>query len=315
MGDILIHNALLKPLVNKGNNKNGCVSMDQIKSFFDRDFPLNVQKYSDAVVGIKLSGKCLDDLAVRVNIVRQIVELKTLGSKVVVVHGGGRQITEEAKKAGIEKREIQGLRYTTDAELEIADRCVSALTRSLVQDFHSVAATMGLKISATGMSGYDGKIVTAELHSAPFEGSRTGRIVGIDKEMLLSNMDRHVLVMNSICAGDDGGRWNVNADDVIEEAAKVAGAKLVIMCSDTAFYDKNKKTISRLFTDEIQRYVDDGTFNEQLAPKVKAVGVIADTVCPVSVVNGAEPNAIDLELYTQRGSGTRIERRPAPASP
>lgn len=283
--------------------------MSRTKSFFDLDFLHNVQKYRDSVVGIKLSGKCLDDLDVRTNIVRQIVELKTLGTKIVVVHGGGRQITEEAEKIGIKKREIQGLRYTTDVELDIADRCVSALTRDLVKDFRVVAAEMGLKNSAMGLSGYDGELITAGLHSEAFEGSRTGRVLKVNTKALLTNMEDHVVIMNSICAGEDGGRWNVNADDVIAEAAKASGAKLVVMCSDTAFYDKDKKTISKLFTDEIQRYVDDGTFNDQLAPKVRAVGDIADSVCPVSVVNGTEPNAIDLELYTEVGSGTRIERR------
>lgn len=289
-----------------------CAMSDEItdiKSFFELDFLHNIQKYKDAVVGIKLSGKCLDDFAERRNIVRQIIELKTLGTKIAVVHGGGRQITEESQKLGIVKKEIKGLRYTTDVELEIADRCVRDLTRTLVQDFYEVSTAMGLNISAMGMSGYDGKMIVADLHSQEFEGSRTGKILRVDQKKLLSYMDSHILVVNPICAGEDERNWNVNADDVIESVAKTSNAKLVIMCSDTALYDKNKKTISKLFTDEIEGYINDGTFNDVLAPKVKAFAEIANNVCPVAIVNGAEKNAIDLELYTEIGSGTRVERR------
>lgn len=279
------------------------------KAFFQLDLLQNVEKYKDSVVGIKLSGKCLDDFAARRDIVRQIIELRTLGTQVAVVHGGGRQITEECKKRGIEKREIEGLRYTTDAELEIATDCVGNLTDTLVRDFHELAAEMGLKTTAMGMNGYDGKLITANLHSQPFEGSRTGKIADVDGGTLRAVMERHVLVMNSICAGNDGRNWNVNADDVIAEVAKASRAKLVVMCSDTPLYDKNRRTISSLFTDQIQSYVDDGTFNDQLAPKVKAIAEIADKVCPVAIVNGAEPSAIAHELYTKQGGGTRIEQR------
>jgi len=281
------------------------------RTFFELDFLHNIQKYSGAVVGLKLSGKCLDDFTIRRNIVRQVIELKTLGTQIAVVHGGGKQITQEANAAGITKREIKGLRYTSQQELEIADRCVRDLTRDLVTDFHEVAAEMGLKISAMGFSGYDGKLVRSALHSEPFEGSRTGKVVSVDEQTLRLNMERHIVVLNSICAGEDGGKWNVNADDVIAAVAKASNGKLVIMCSDTALYDKNKQTITRIFTDEIQGYVEDGTFNDQLAPKVRAAGEIADHVCPVAIVNGGDLSAIERELYTLEGGGTRIERRPA----
>ena len=285
--------------------------MDNKKAFFDLEFLRNREKYADAVVGIKLSGKCLDDFAVRRDIVRQIIELKTLGTQVAVVHGGGRQITEESARRGIVKKDIDGLRYTTDEELEIAADCVGGLTDTLVRDFHELAAEMGLKTTAMGMNGYDGKLIKAELHSEPFTGSRTGKIIEIDGGTLKDVMKRHVLVMNSICAGNDGRNWNVNADDVIAEVAKASGAKLVIMCSDTALYDKRGKTIRHLFTDEIGKYVANGTFNDQLAPKVKAVAVIAEQVCPVAIVNGTERSAIADELYTKKGGGTRIEMRHA----
>jgi len=286
-------------------------------TFFKLEFLHNIQKYSGSVVGIKLSGKCLDDLEMRRNIVRQVIELKTLGTRIAVVHGGGKQITEEAKAAGIEKREIAGLRYTTDPELEIADRCVRGLTRDLVRDFHEVSAKMGLKISAMGMSGYDAKLITADLYDERFTGSRTGKVVKVDEETLRFNMDKHILVLNSICAGDDGGNWNVNADDVIEAVAKASGAKLAIMCSDTPLYDKNKVTITSLFTDQIAGYIADGTFNDVLAPKVRAIGEIANNVCPVAIVNGGDRTAIERELYTTEGGGTRVEARPsqAPAGP
>lgn len=286
--------------------------MSALKTYFDLNFLQNRQRYAREVVGIKLSGKCLDDFEIRRDIVRQIIELKTMGAQIAVVHGGGRQITEECKKHRIEKREIEGLRYTTNKELEIATECVGGLTDTLVRDFHELAAEMGLNTTAMGMNGYDGKIITAELHSAAFEGSRTGKIIAVDGETLRDVMKRHVLVMNSICAGNDGLNWNVNADDVIAEVAMASQAKLVVMCSDTALYDKNGNTISRLYTDDIQSYVDDGTFNDQLAPKVKAIAEIAAAGCPVAIVDGRQPNAIAMELYTEEGGGTRIERRAKP---
>lgn len=286
--------------------------MNATKTYFNLDFLKNVQKYQDAVVGIKLSGKCLDDFEIRRNIVRQVLELRALGTKVVLVHGGGKQITEECAKAGIQKDERQGLRYTTQPELDIMKRCVPSLTKQLVEDFDVVSKKLGLGISTIGLNGYDGKLVSAELHSDTFEGSRTGKVVGVDTKSVRSLMDNNIVVMNSICAGTDG-EWNVNADDVFEAVAKATGAKLAIMCSDTALYDSAGQTITRLFTDAVGDYYADGTFNDKIKPKVDAAVKMADDVCPVAIVNGADPSAIERELYTSEGGGTLILSRSAPA--
>ncbi len=288
--------------------------MSVAKSYFSRSFLHNVQNYRGAVIGLKLSGKCLDDMDTRLDIARQALELRTLGSKVVLVHGGGKQITEEAKKAGIVKDERAGLRYTTLPELAIMERCVPELTAQLVNDFETVAVEMGLNARAFGVNGYDGKIVKAELHSPLFEGSRTGRVTSVNGAVLRSMMDSHIVVMNSICAAEDGDRdrWNVNADDVIEAAARVTGAKLVIMCSDTALYDKAGNTIRTLFTDRVEGLYRNGTFNDTIRPKVDAAVRIATEICPVAILDGRQKSAIDRELYNKTGGGTRVMVRPAP---
>ena len=284
--------------------------MKLIKNYFRRNFLLNCDKYKDEVVGIKISGKCLDDMEIRRNIVKQILELRTLGTRVVLIHGGGNQITREAEAAGIKKDEREGLRYTTKPELEIMERCIPDLTKQLVKDFVEVAQEMGLKkATAIGMNGYDGNMITAELHSPLFEGSRTGKVVRVNKKAIGALMDDHIVVMNSICAGEDGGRWNVNADDVIAALAKELKAKLVIMCSDTPLLNKNGQTIRTLFTDAVTRLYKNGTFNDKIRPKVEAGLNIAEGGCPVAIVDGADPTAIDRELYTKKGGGTRMQLR------
>jgi acetylglutamate kinase len=285
--------------------------MSVAKSYFSRSFLHNVQKYKDAVIGIKLSGKCLEDMATRRDIVRQVLELRTLGSNVVLIHGGGKQITAEAEKAGIVKDERAGLRYTTQPELAIMERCIPELTGTLVGDFNHVSKEMGLDAKAIGLNGFDGKMVKADLHSPLFEGSRTGKVTDVNGKALRSLMKSHIVVMNSICAGEDGGHWNVNADDVIEGVARVTKAKLVIMCSDTPLYDKKGNTIRTLFTDSVEKLYANGTFGDKIKPKVDSAVKMAEEICPVAILDGRIKSVIDRELYNKTGGGTRVMVRPA----
>ena len=87
-------------------------------------------------------------------------------------------VTAECKKEGIEKRELHGLRVTSQREMDIMKRCVPELTNMLIKAFETVAKDLQLKsIPVIGLNGYDGGIVKGELHSAEFEGSRTGKVV------------------------------------------------------------------------------------------------------------------------------------------
>ena len=194
-----------------------------MKTYFPRSVLENLQKYGltaeggPAVVGIKISGKCLDDFTTCCNIVRQVLELRLMGTNVVIVHGGGKQITAECKKEGIEKRELHGLRVTSQREMDIMKRCVPELTNMLIKAFETVAKDLQLKsIPVIGLNGYDGGIVKGELHSAEFEGSRTGKVVSVNGAALTALMNSHVVVLNSL-----GDNWNFNADDVF---AAVCGA-------------------------------------------------------------------------------------------
>lgn len=275
-----------------------------------------VQAYKGKTVVIKFGGELVAQDPVIRNLIRQAVYLKALGAKVVLVHGGGAQITEELGKAGIESRIIGGFRYTTQEALDITHRCLNELNRRIVNIFHEEAARLGLDSAAYGLGGVDGKLIIADtLYDAEdrFAGSRTGDIEEVDGErLMLLCKGNGVPILHPVCSAYDGGCMNVNADDVAAAIATAIDAHRLILCSNIpGVLDKGRVLISKIYTDEIDALIADETVTGGMIPKLRAAAETASDphVGGVVILDGANPTAIEKELFTDEGSGTLILRR------
>lgn len=273
-------------------------------------------RYRDKVIVIKFGGELAAQDDVLGNLMIQAINLNNFGARVVLVHGGGDQIEAAMKEAGIElKPKIGGVRPTDMQDLDIAHRALNELNRQIVNRMHLEAAKLGANVSAIGLGGNDGKLIVAKPHQG-IQAERTGRVdaTGVDAEALfvMTEGDK-IPIIHSICIGEDGICMNVNADDVAAVIAHSLKASRLIMCSNTkGVLDKNNERIPVLYTDEIDGLIEDGTIGSGMINKAKAMRTFANLpyVGGVVVLDGANKQAIEEELYTEAGAGTLIQRRP-----
>lgn len=269
----------------------------------------NAAKYREQTIIIKFGGELVEKEDVMRNLMRQAITLKNLGARVLLVHGGGKQIDNELTAAGIEPRKIDGRRDTDMPTLDITHRCLNELNRQIVNYFHEEASRLGANVAAVGLGGNDNRLITA----VPYWDSvdtRTGKVAHVDRVKLSHLADQNsVPIIHPICAGKDGLCYNVNADDVAAAIAIELGAMRLILCSNVkGVLDKKKQQIMELTTDRIQSLVDDGTITDGMIPKVNAAADVArnPNVGGVVILDGANPKAIETELLTDEGAGTLI---------
>ncbi len=271
----------------------------------------NAAKYRDKTIVIKFGGELVEQEPVMRNLMKQAITLKNLGARVVLVHGGGKQIDAELEKEGIEPKWF-GAKERRDTDLptlEVTHRCLNELNRRIVNYFHEEASRLGANVAAVGLGGNDNRLLTAVPY---YDGSdtRTGRVSYVDVAKLSHLADQNsVPIFHPICAGNDGVCFNVNADDVAAEIAVALRADRLILCSNIpGVLDKNKNKITELRTDRIASLIADGTITGGMKTKVKAAASVANNpnIGGVVILDGADPKAIEIELLTDTGAGTLV---------
>jgi len=270
-------------------------------------------KYRHELIVIKFGGALAEDDDVIRNIARQAAFLThSIDARVIVVHGGGKQIDLALAEKGIEiKRDPKtDLRITDGPTLDVSDAALRSLNGKIVRLFHEASKD----IQALGMAGYDARIVEAEsLHHF------TGQVSDVNDRTLLQLVkmaDSSVIpVIYPICHSkvsvDNESRLNVNADDVASAIATKLKARRLILCSDIpGVLDKDKTLVKALSTRAIDRLVSDGTVTGGMIAKLKAAGDAADALPGggVVILNGRKENAILTELLYENGAGTLIRR-------
>ncbi len=275
-------------------------------------------KYRDKTIVIKFGGELVAQDDVIRNLMVQAITLKNFGARVVLVHGGGTQIDEELKRAGIEplKDKVTDARITDLATLEVTHRCLNELNRRIVNLFHEEAAKLGADVNAIGLGGNDSRLITAKPR---FENSRTGTLTDVDSAKLsYFTAANSIPIIHPISMGQDGICMNVNADEVAAGIAISLGAQRLILCTNVdAVLDKSKKRISHIYTDNWRHWIDDGTIYGGMKLKVEAAMDVASNpaVGGVVILNGADKQAIEKELLTDEGAGTLFLRRAAGQAP
>lgn len=269
---------------------------------------LNVSRHAGKIQVIKIGGEVVeDDQAIR-HQVRQAIDLTHFGAKVIIVHGGGVQITQALEAAGIEAKFVNGLRHTSAEAVEITKQCLETLNAKIVAIFQEEAKAMKSKVCVQGFGGFECGVEAAPI----FEGTRTGKITRVDADDLKGRFDAPcVSFVYPICEGPDGGYMNVNADDVSAAMAIAVNADRLIICSNIpGVLDKDKKLISKITIAEIQGLIDDGTVSGGMIPKLQSAAdvILQSKVGGVVILNGKDPSAIERELFTEEGGGTLIVR-------
>lgn len=268
-------------------------------------------KYEDKLIVIKFGGALAEDDEVIRSIGRQVSFLShNIGAHIIVVHGGGKQINEALKKENITpaRDPKTDLRITDEATLKITDQALRSLNGHVVRIFHEVSESM----QATGMAGYDARIVTAK----PTD-QFTGEATDVDTSYLsnLLHLDAHdiVPVIYPVCWNDNPqdaeARLNVNADDVAAIIASRMDAIRLILCSDIpGVLDKEGNLLTDLSSYDVDRLVEEGVVTGGMISKLRAASEAADAIenGGVVILDGRQPSAILKEIFLDEGNGTLI---------
>jgi len=292
---------------------------DQLRLDLLREAFPYIQRFQGQTFVVKLSGKVTEDRENLTSLAEELALLHQVGIRICVVHGGGKQLSELAKKLGIEQTIIEGRRVTDDATLEMAKMIFAGKINTDI-----LAALRHRSIEAVGLSGVDGNIVHAAKRP-PREilnretGVRdkidfgfVGDVVQINSRLLTVLLDHGYLpVISSLGADDEGMVFNINADTIAAEIAVQLQAEKLILLSDVdGIYltpgDPRTK-LSRVTATEAGEMIRNGSASGGMIPKLQSIIVLLERgVHSAHIISGAKRNALLSEVFTDKGTGTMI---------
>lgn len=264
-----------------------------------------IKNFHNKVVVIKYGGHAMISPEIREQVISDIVWLKYVGMKPVIVHGGGPEINQLLKVKGIETRFIDGLRVTTP---EIMQNIEMVLTGSVSPSLTTLFNANG--IPTVSVSGKDNKILEAELKSD--ELGLVGEITKVNTSYLNHVIEGGFLpVISPIAYGPDGLSLNINSDEAASQIAKALEAEKLILLTDVAgvYRDFNDPStlISRLDIQGMRSAIEEGIISGGMIPKLECcLAALEGGVQRCHIINGTIKHSLILELFTKQGIGTMI---------
>jgi len=264
-----------------------------------------IREFRKEIVVIKYGGSAQTSPQLKEKFAEDILLMHLVGIKPVIVHGGGKKITDMLDALKIDTKFIDGQRVTTRETMRIVEMILSGeINKEIVSLLNSYEA------KAIGISGKDAHFITA--HAKDFEKwGLTGNINKVKADVVLNLVkDGFIPVIAPIAAGEEMGHpgFNINADLCASYVAKAIGANKIIFLTDTnGVLDKEKNLLSSLTQDEVETLKDDGTIHGGMVPKVDAcLEAIDGGVSKAHIIDGRVEHSMLLELFTSEGVGTQI---------
>ncbi len=265
-----------------------------------------IQEYNGKIVVIKYGGNAMINETLKNSVVHDIVLLRLIGVKVVLVHGGGPEITDMLARVGKETQFIDGLRVTDKETIEVTQMVLAGkINKSLV---NLIECCGGKSI---GLSGIDGHMIHAEVKDEKL--GYVGKITDINPQPILDVLEKdYIPVVSTIGCDENGNVYNINADTA---AAKIAGAlkaESLISLTDISgiLMDKDDPDtlISHITVKGTEELIAKGVISDGMIPKVECcTDAIKDGVKKVFIIDGRIPHSILIETLTDEGIGTMFE--------
>ena len=278
-----------------------------------------IQRFKGQTFVVKLSGKVTEEHRNLTSLAEEMALLHQVGIRICVVHGGGKQLSELAKRLGIEQTIIEGRRVTDDATLEMAKMIFAGKINTDI-----LASLRHRGIEAVGLSGVDGNIVHAERRPPKeilnretgvrdkVDFGHVGDVVQINARLLTVLLDHGYLpVISSLGADDEGMVFNINADTIATEIAIQLKAEKLILLSDVdGLYlqpgDPETK-VSRVTASEARDLISSGAASGGMIPKLQSIIVLLERgVHSAHIISGTKRNALLSEVFTDKGTGTMM---------
>jgi len=278
-----------------------------------------IQRFAGKTFVVKFSGKVTEDKENLLSLAEELALLHQVGIRICVIHGGGKQLSELAKKLGVVQTVIEGRRVTDDDTLELA----KMIFRGKINT--EILAALRLRgVHAVGLSGIDGGVIkakrrppkdivnkkTGETETVDF--GHVGDIAEIDARLINLLLENGYLpVVSSLGASDQGDIYNINADTIASEiAAELKAEKLILLSDVNGIYlnesDENTK-LSRLTIEDAEHLIESGRATGGMVPKLQSlIFLLRRGLKSAHVISGTKRNALLSEVFTDQGTGTML---------
>ena len=282
-----------------------------------------IQTYDRSIVVIKYGGHAMGEEAVARQFAADTVLLKHLGMHPVVVHGGGPQISRMLERAGVRSTFVDGLRVTDAGTMEVAEMVLSGAVNKEIANWITLAGREA-DVRGVGLSGKDAGLITVEkvTRTKRDPGSELEKVVDlgfvgeptkVDPQLLRALIfadEDYIPVVAPIGVSVTGETYNINADTVAGAVAASLGAKRMLLLTDVpGVLGPDKQRIEKMTVAEARRAIDAGVATGGMIPKLEtAMHAVEQGVEGVVILDGRQPHALLVELFTEHGAGTLICR-------
>ena len=265
-----------------------------------------IKQYNGKVVVVKYGGNAMINEHLKQQVMEDIVLLWLIGVKVVLVHGGGPEISELMAKLGKKPEFVDGLRVTDKETVDIVQMVLAGkVNKTLV----NLLEKQGGK--AMGISGMDGMLIEAEMRDERL--GYVGRIKKVHIQPVLDLLEKgYIPVISTLGCDRDGNAYNINGDTAAAYIAGALGAERLVMMTDIAGILKDKDDPSTLIPEitikEAETLTEEGVISGGMIPKVDCcIEAIHAGVKNVVIMDGRVPHSILMEILTDEGAGTMVK--------
>ena len=264
-----------------------------------------IQQFTGKIVVIKYGGAAMIDKELKASFAQDISLLHHLGIKIVIVHGGGKEMTELAEKLQLETQFVQGKRVTNEAMLDIVKMVLAGkINKEIVCNLNRQ------NIKAIGISGQDGDLLKCRKAFLPTgeDIGWVGEIIHVNTKILLDMLEDGLIpVIAPVGYDDDGNSYNINADDAAGDIASAFPAEKLIYLSDVAGVMIDNKRVASLNEETANAMIANGQITKGMIPKVNsAFDTLNQGVKKVHMLDGRVLHSLLVEIYTDSGIGTQF---------
>lgn len=266
-----------------------------------------IQKFNRKIIVVKYGGSAMVDEELKKKVIEDVVLLKLVGFKPIIVHGGGKEISRWVGKVGMETNFVGGLRVTDAPTMEVAEMVLNKVNKSLV----NLIQQLGVK--SVGISGKDGGMLKVDKKLSQGQDiGFVGEIKEVDPKVIYTLLENDFLpVICPVGIDDDFNTYNINADDAACAIARAVNAEKLAFLTDIegVYRDKDNPDtlISELALDEAEELINEGCIGGGMLPKLNnCIDAIRQGVSRVHIMDGRIPHCLLLEIFTNKGIGTAI---------
>ena len=266
-----------------------------------------IQRFNRKIIVVKYGGSAMVDEQLKKSVIQDVVLLKLVGFKTIIVHGGGKEISKWVEKVGMEPHFINGLRVTDEPTMEIAEMVLNKVNKSLVQ------MVQELGVMGVGITGKDGGLLKVEKKYSNGEDiGYVGEITEVNPKILYDLLEKDFLPIVGPIGMDDAFKsYNINADDAACAIARAVNAEKLAFLTDIegVYRDPSDKSslISELHLSEARELIGSGNIGGGMLPKLNnCIDAIENGVSRVHILDGRIAHCLLLEIFTNKGIGTAI---------